>query len=239
MLPTIGLPVYELTIPSSGEKIKIRPFLVKEEKLLLIALESKDNNEIISTTKKIIGDCIVSGNVNVDKLPFFDVDYLFIALRAKSVGETIPIQFRCNNLIDEEECGNIFVAPIDISNVGVVKKEDSLEIVFGAGTIIKMKYPNYSVMKQINDNDNIFDKKIHIIAHSIDSITEKNKVYTSKDFTLEELKKWIESLTQEQYKKLENFVNNFPTFLVKAQVECSKCHHMHNIKYDNFESFFF
>lgn len=239
MLPTFGLPNYELTIPSNGKKIKVRPFLVKEEKLLLMALESKDNNEIISTTKKIIKDCILTENVEIDNLPFFDVDYLFIALRAKSVGETIPIQFRCNNILGDENCNNIFTANVDISSCELENKNIPLEIPFGGGTIIKMKYPNYSVMKQINDNNNIIDKKIHVIANSIQCIVEKEKVYTSKDFTIDELKKWVENLMQEQYKKLENFVDNFPTFVVTANVKCPECNYNHNIRYDNFESFFF
>ena len=94
-LPKISVPTYDLTIPSNKEVIKVRPFSVKEEKLLLIALESKNVDEIISTVKQVINNCIVRGEVNIDKLPFFDIDYIFIFLRAKSVGESVEVKMTC------------------------------------------------------------------------------------------------------------------------------------------------
>jgi hypothetical protein len=125
-LPELILPIYELTIPSSGKQIKVRPFVVKEEKILLMASESNDDLEIINTTIQTIKNCIVEGDVNVEKLPFFDIDYLFIALRAKSIGETVDMTFICNNQIEDESiCGNKFEAPIDIGKVTVIK-DDSI-----------------------------------------------------------------------------------------------------------------
>lgn len=108
-LPKIELPTYELTIPSNGDVIKVRPFTVKEEKLLLIAAESKDANEIISTVKQVINNCIIEGAVDINKSPFFDIDYIFIFLRAKSVSETVPMRMTCNNVLEDgTTCGNMF-----------------------------------------------------------------------------------------------------------------------------------
>lgn len=240
-LPKLDVPTYTLKIPSNGKEITIRPFVVKEEKLLLIAAESKDENDIIAATKQIINNCIVSGEVNIDTLPFFDVDYIFIALRAKSIGESIEVKFTCNNVTDEGiECDSNFSANIDIAKCSVVKNDDiKNDIMLSGGIRLKMKYPSYSVMKSINADDINMEKKIKIIASSIDQVIEKDKVYTSKDFTPDELKTFVEGLTQEQFKKLEEYIDNFPTFVVNAEATCAKCGHEHRIKYDNFSSFFF
>lgn len=239
MLPKIDVPTYDLKIPSSGKEIKIRPFLVKEEKMLLIAAESKDDNEIIRTTKQVINNCVVSGEVNVEKLPFFDIDYLFIALRAKSIGDTVDVKFRCNAITDEGTCGNTFDAKIDIANVEVVKDETvTKDIVLDGKTKIKMKYPSYVVMKQIAEEKIPIEKKIIVMVHSIDQIIENGKVYTSKDFTPMELKAYIESMTQEQFRKLENFIDKLPNFVITADAQCDSCGFQHKLRYDDFSSFF-
>lgn len=241
MIPKIDLPTYDLTIPSNGKTITIRPFLVKEEKLLLIALETKEDSDIINTTKQIIRNCIIDGDVDIDKLPFFDVDYLFIALRAKSVGDSIEVKFTCNNYLgDGSVCGEVFPATIDIANCKVIKNESiSPDVVINDKFRVKMKYPTYTVMKSIMDNDNILDKKIRIIAGSIDYIQEKDKIYSaSKDVTKEELIAFIEGLTQEQFKRLETFVDNFPYFIVTSKQTCPKCGYDHELEYREFTSFF-
>ena len=239
-LPKIDLPTYEIKLPSNGKKVRIRPFLVKEEKLLLMAIESGDDIEIINTTKQIINNCLIDHDVNVETLPFFDVDYLFIALRAKSVGESIEIKFTCNNVLpDTNICGKTFPAKIDISNCSIVK-DDSISnmIDLGKGIKIKMKYPNYTTMKMILDNDTIMNKQINIIAGSIDQVIDGETVHTTKDLTKEEIINFVENLTKEQYTKLENFINNFPTFEVKSAATCDKCGFDHQLSYSDFTSFF-
>ena len=116
-LPKIDVPTYDLTFPHSGETIKVRPFSVKEEKLLLLALESKDTMEITNTVKQVVNNCIISGKYDVNKAPFFEVDFIFIFLRAKSVGESVEINLTCNNTLEDgRRCGHTFPANIDISN---------------------------------------------------------------------------------------------------------------------------
>lgn len=238
-LPKIDLPIYELKLPSNGKEIRVRPFVVKEEKLLLMASESDDSDEIIKTTKQVINNCIIDENVNIDTLPFFDVDYLFIALRAKSIGEKIDMNFTCNNDVDDVRCGHVFDLPIDISNATVVKTEGiSDKIDLGKKLSVKMKYPTYSIMKIINDNDSIIDKKIKVMANCIETIVNGDKVMTSKDFTKKEAEEFIESLTKEQFVKIEEFVDNFPYFAVNLQHKCQKCGFEHFIQYRDFISFF-
>lgn len=240
MIPNIELPNYTLKLPSSGRELTVRPFTVKEEKLLLIALETNDENEIVNTTKQVIKNCVVSEELNVNNLPFFDIDYLFIALRAKSVGENIDVKFKCHAIKDDgSECGSVFPVKIDIANCEVKKDESiSLEINLSGTTKVKMKYPSYEIMKSLMENDAVINKKIHIISNSIDYIQEKQKYYRTNDIPKEEIIQFIEGLTQEQFKKLENFIDNFPTFVVVAEASCPKCGFQHYIEYKDFTNFF-
>lgn len=238
-LPKIDVPIYDVTLPSDGKTIKIRPFLVKEEKLLLMAVESKDNENIIKTTKQVINNCIVSGDVDVEKLPFFDIDYLFIALRAKSIGEKIEMSYTCNNTTPEGRCGGVFQADIDVSKCKISKNENiGMDVKVSDKISIRMKYPTYSIMKAIMGNETILEKKIRVIMNCVDRILSGDKVYTTKDFSKEELKAFIEDLTQDQYKHLEEFVDNLPSFYIESEAKCPKCGHVHTIKYTDFTSFF-
>lgn len=238
-IPEITLPTYKVKLPSSGKEVTIRPFTVKEEKLLLMALQSQDERDIINTTKQVITNCLVNGDIKVDSLPFFDVDYLFIALRGKSVGETVDVSFKCNNTVDGNTCGNIFDTKIDIANVKMIK-DDTIDpkIKVSPTILVKMRYPNYQDMKIIMDSDTELNKKIHMIVASIEYIQEKEKVYTLKDMTRDELYKFVEGLTQDQFKKLEYFVDNLPTFVVTANAKCKKCGFNHSLEYNDFTSFF-
>lgn len=205
-----------------------------------MAVESNDDREIINCTKQIINNCILDEDMDVEKLPFFDIDYLLIALRAKSVGESIDIKFTCNNVTnDGYRCGNQFPAKIDVSNC-VVVKDDTIPFDFylSPKVRIKMKYPNYTTMKTILENDNVINKKIAIMAGCVEMIQDGEKIYTNKDFTKEDLFQFIENLTQEQYRKLENFIDNFPSFVITTTATCEACGFEHNLEYKDFTSFF-
>lgn len=236
MLPKMTLPTYEVTLPSTGKKVKIRPFLVKEEKLLLMALESNDNEEIIKTTLQVVQNCLLDKDIDVESLPFFDVDYLFIALRAKSVGESIEVRFTCNNVTEEKTfCGNEFKANIDISNCKIRKDPDiTNEIPLGQGVVVKMKYPSYSEMKKINLEKNV---TYNIISSCLEMIIQGENVHTRKDFSAE-IDEFLGNLTKEQYSKLAEFAESLPSFCVTTEAKCPKCEHNHHIEYDEFESFF-
>lgn len=238
-LPKIDLPIYELKLPSDGKTIRVRPFLVKEEKLLLIAVESKDENTIIQTTKQIINNCILDKDIKVEKLPFFDVDYLFIALRAKSIGETVSVNFICKMPFEGEKCGTMFPVDIDISNCSVKKKDEiKFDIKLSDDMGVKMKYPSYEVMKRFVEGEDVLTKKIKIIVSSIDYIYKGEKTYSTKDYSKEQLQEYIEGFTEEQFKKLEYFVDNFPSFVINAEGTCPRCKHDHKLEYTDFTSFF-
>lgn len=238
-LPKIDTPIYELTIPSNKKVIKVRPFNVREEKLLLMAIETDDADEIINTTKQVINNCVVSGDIDINKLPFFDIDYVFVFLRAKSVGDHVEVQMTCNNETENGICGNRFPADLDISKVDILKDDTiSDDIKLDKDKGVKMKYPNYATIKRIELGNEI-DQKINTIVNSIDYIYDKKGMYSSKDYSKEELKNFVEELTEENYRKLENFVDNMPTFAVLLEKTCDKCGFEHKVRYTDFYDFFF
>lgn len=239
-LPVVDVPIYELKLPSTGKEIRVRPFLVKEEKLLLIAAESNDVEEIIKTTKQVINNCLVDKDVDIDKLPFFDIDYLFIALRAKSISETMEMRFTCKAVNDQgETCNFVFENEIDISNTEVFNTDIPNTYDLDKGTKVKMKYPSYTIMKTLNEKDNALENKIKVIVACIDQITQKDKVYSSRDYGKKELQDFVENLTEENYKKLEFFVDNFPYFAIDVKNKCPKCGFNHEMRYTDFASFFY
>ena len=238
-LPKIDLPVYDFTIPSSGKVIKVRPFTVKEEKLLLMAIESKVASDIISSVKQVINNCVQDGDVDVDKLPFFDIDYMFISLRAKSVGEVAAVNLTCNNTLEDGAvCGHQFVTEADVGNVELIKFDGvNDDIKLGPASGVRMRYPNYSIMRKIEELPEI-DKKTHIIVSSIDYIYDKKGMHSFKDYTIEELTEFVEGLTEENYKKLEAYVDRFPTIYGRIEADCPKCGFHHNVRYTEFYDFF-
>ena len=239
-LPQVTTPIYDITIPSTGKTVRIRPFLVREEKLLLMATQSKDTKEIISTVTQVVSNCFVDQDVNVNQLAFFDIDYLFIALRAKSIGETVELQFTCNAITPEDgnKCGHIFPVEVDISKARVEKDENIEEKIWVTETIgVKFKYPKYGIMRSLADIEEPFERKMQMIYACIDFIFDKDKVYS--DYTKEDFEKFFDSLTVAQVEKLEKWVDNLPTFVVDLEKKCDKCGYNHKIKYKDFTSFFF
>jgi hypothetical protein len=237
-LPKIDVPIYDLTLPSNGKEIKIRPFLVKEEKLLLMAAESKDPVTIINTTLQVISNCILEGDVKINALPFFDIDYLFIALRAKSLGETIQVNFKCNNMVEGQPCGSIFPVDINISNFEIYNMDKPKVVQLSNTMSLRMKFPPYSLMRMLDEKDNELEKKTKIMAACIDAIVNKNNIMSAKDYSREQMVEFIDGLTEEQVRKIESFTGKMPSFAIRAKKTCSKCGHEHNIVYDDFTSFF-
>lgn len=239
MLPKIDVPIYDLTIPSTGQEIKVRPFNVKEEKLLFMAVEAGDAEEIVKTVKQVINNCILNNDVVIDRLPFFDIDYMFIFLRAKSIGESVEVNMTCNNELENGlRCGNVFEADMDIAKVDIIKDDtinDDIKLDRNKG--VKMKYPTYSLMKHLESVAPI-DKKTVIIVNSIDRIYDEKGMYSAKDYTKEQLTEFVEGLTEENYKKLEKYIDNFPTFAVRLDATCPKCGFEHHVRYTDFTDFF-
>ena len=239
-LPKISVPTYAVKLPSSGESIRVRPFTVKEEKMLLMAAESDKAEDSVETVKQILNNCITKGDIDLEKIPFFDIDFLFVFLRAKSVGESVEVNLTCNNTLEDgNRCGHTFPTAMDISNCEIIKDEEiANKVELDKTSGVMMKYPSYSIMKHL-DHGTDLDKKTAIIINSIEHIYDKKGVYSAKDYSSQELKDFVEGLTEENYKKLANFVDNFPTFVVKLETDCPKCKFHHVVRYSDFQDFFY
>ena len=206
-LPKLGYPTYELELPSTGKTIKYRPFLVKEEKVLLLALESKDEKQVIGAVKDLIKNCVIT-RLKVESLPSFDLEYLFLKIRGASIGENITLTVTC---LDDNETQ--VEANINIDEVEVFKPEGhDKKIMFDDKTGIVMRYPS---MKEFVDRE-FLQKEMKtedvygFIADSIDQIFDDEEVYDSSTTTKKEFRTFVDSLTTKQFEKIQKFYETSP-----------------------------
>jgi len=218
-LPRINdVPMYTMTVPSTGKEVKFRPFLVKEQKVLLIAYETQDRKQIINSVIDCIHSC-VDNQVEVNKLPIFDVDYIFTQIRSKSVGEKAELNLRCEN------CNETTPFTIDLSEIEPPKlnevKKDLIEI--NESIKIKMKYPSYTDVMQNVNSESDEDFSVRFIISCIDLIQTEEESIIFRDEPLEERIKFVESLTNEQFEKLSSFISNIPKLAQEVSISCDKC----------------
>lgn len=210
-LPVMKHPTFELTVPSTKEKIRYRPFLVKEEKILLLAQQSQQSGEMIHAVKQIINNCVVEGNIDVDKAPTFDVEYMFLKLRSNSISDTAKFRFR-----DDEQEEPVEVE-IDLDEVEVkFAKNHSNMIKVDKDISLEMKYPTYSDLSSsiANEGDNGVDITFNMISKCVDKVYEGNdeehEVYQFSDFNSDEQKEFIDGLSSEAFRKLQAFFESLP-----------------------------
>jgi hypothetical protein len=208
-LPKIATPTYELELPSTGQTIKYRPFLVKEEKLLVIALESEDTKQITTAIKTVIKNCIETKNIKVETLPTFDIEYLFLNTRGKSVGEEIEVNIICP---DDGETA----APIKISvdDIKVQRNEDhNNKIKLDSHLIMEMKYPSLDQFIKNNfdlSNNNALEQSFELVASCVDKIYNEDEVWSTADVTKKELMEFLDQMNSAQFKQIEKFFETMP-----------------------------
>ena len=205
-LPTIATPTFELILPSNGKKIKYRPFLVKEERVLILALETGDTADITRSIKDVLKACILTRGVKVDQLPTFDIEYLFLNIRGRSVGETTKLLVNC-----PDDGGQTQVTvEVDISEVQVIKdKSHSIDIDIDGNYKLRMKYP--SLDQFINNNFNFKDEEqdvFKMVASCVDLVYDDETAYD--DFTEKEMVKFLEQFNSAQFREIENFFDTMP-----------------------------
>ena len=238
-LPKLDVPTYEIELPVSKTKIKYRPFLVKEQRNLLMAIESSESFTIQQNIKDILYNCTLTEGVNIEKLPIIDVEYYFVNLRAKSVGEVVESRYRCNNVVDDVECGNIMEKEVDLTQIQVQMNEDvSAEIKLTSNISIKLKYPEFGIVKDSLQYENINDVTFHMIAQSIEYIYDGEQFYYGHETPIAEMVQFVEGMNQEQFMKIEEFFNNLPKLKEKVEMTCTKCGFHHVINVEGLESFF-
>lgn len=238
-LPKIDVPTYEITLPVSKKKVKYRPFLVKEQRNLLMAMESSESASVHNAIRDILTNCTLSESVDIDKLPIIDIEYYFINLRAKSVGEIVESKYRCNNTVDERECGNIMEKNVNLLDLKVDMNGDvSPEIQLNDKLSLKLKYPEFGIVKDSLKYDDVNSLTFNMIAQSIEYIYDGEQFYYGYEQTTEELMQFVEGMNQDQFSKIENFFNNLPKLKETLEMTCSKCGFHHEIPVEGLESFF-
>ena len=207
-LPKINSPTYELVIPSSKKKIRYRPFLVKEEKILVIAMESNEIKDIATAIKQVLNNCILTRGIKIDKLSTFDIEYLFLNVRGKSVGESVEIKVTCP---DDGETQVETTVNLDEIKV-ITDPEHTTDIKLDETVSMRMKYPSLDqFIKENFDVDNIgFDQSFDMIAACVDTVYNDEEVWKSTDFTQAEMIEFLEGLGSKQFKELEKFFATMP-----------------------------
>lgn len=235
-LPQINTPVHELTLPSNGKPVKYRPFLVKEEKILLLAMESEDQKEITNAIVQIVQNCVQS-KIKIDSMATFDIEYLFLNIRSRSVGEVLEFAVTCPD--DNETQVDV---EINIDDIKVQKTEGHTNrIDLGNGYGVMMKYPTVKYVIESSEDaakkttvESMFD----FAVECIDQIFSQDEIWETADSTREERVKFVESLTTEQYQKVQNFFNTMPKLKHSFKVKNPKTKVESEITIEGLANFF-
>jgi hypothetical protein len=236
-LPKISTPSYELELPSTEETIQYRPFLVKEEKLLVIALESEDTKQITTAIKTVIKNCILTKNIKVEALPTFDIEYLFLNIRGKSVGEELEV-----NIICPDDGETQVPVKINLDDIKVQKNEEHTnKIKVDKSIMMEMKYPSLEQFIKNNfdfTNKNAMDQSFDLIASCIDKIFTEDEVWSTADVTKKELTDFLESMNSSQFKEIEKFFETMPKLSHKITVKNPKTEVESEVILEGLASFF-
>ena len=216
-LPKINTPTYDLTLPSTGKKIKYRPFLVREEKILIMALETEDTQQISNAVVQILDECILTKGVNVTKLATFDIEYLFLNVRSKSVGETVEV-----NIVCPDDNKTSVQMEINIDSIKVQKTRGHKSIVkLDDQYSMKLKYPSLDEFIDSNfesSEESDVNKSLNMITSCIEMIYDEEESWSASDSTKQELEEFIEQLNSKQFKSIEKFFETMPKLSHKVKV---------------------
>ncbi len=235
-LPKLNAPTYELALPSSGKKIRYRPFLVKEEKILLVAMESEDEKQMQDAVKQILKNCILTRGVKIDDLAVFDIEYLFLNIRGKSVGEEVTL-----NLICPDDNETQVEVVIDIEDIKIQKPDDHDSLIkLTEEVYLQMKYPSMetfvktNITGQTNSVDTIFD----LTTSCIHQIIEGEEVYESKSFSKKELLEFMDSMDSTQFQLIQKFFETMPKLSHIVELENPKTGVKSEVVIEGLQSFF-
>jgi len=236
-LPKNSTPIYNLVVPSTKKSVTYRPFLVKDQKALLVAQQSDDPRVMIDTLKEVIKSCITE-TIDVNKLAMFDIEYIFTQLRSKSVGETVDIVLSCDVDHGEDNAKSKIQHTIDLSQLKVEEKEGHTNKIELFGTVgVVMRYPNIDDIKKLQGGVTAEDT-FKLVASSIDYIYDSDQVYYSKDQTETELMDFINNLTSEQFSKIQSFFDTMPKLSHTINYNCPVCNKAHTVHLEGMQSFF-
>ena len=233
-LPKIDVPIFKVKLPITKKTLSCRPFLVREEKILLMAKESGDNSDdSVDAIRQVVTNCILDDDIDIDTLPLIDLEFVLLKIRARSMGEVVTSNYR------HGDCKKPTEINIDLNTVEVLinpKNKTKIKINNTIGII--MKYPTISLMAKMSDTDKNPDKIFEIIVKCIDSIFDEDSVYSPTDFTQDELSEFLLGMTQNQFKAIEEFFSTLPKLQKKFEFKCVECGHTEDITLEGLSSFF-
>ena len=236
-LPKIATPSYELVIPSSKKKVKFRPFLVKEEKILILAMESQDNTQIASAVKDVISNCILTRGIKVDKLSTFDIEFLFLNIRGKSIGEDVEVMVTCPDDGKTQVPTRIMLDDIKIQ----INDEHSQDIKLDDEYTLRMKYPSLDEFIKNNFNasgDINVDDTFDLISSCIEQVYSEEESWAASDCTKKELSQFVEQLNSSQFKEIEKFFDTMPKLSHTVKVINPNTKKENEVVLEGLQSFF-
>jgi len=243
MLPKIDVPIYNVKLLSNGKNLRFRPFTVKEEKLFLMANEGEDLTTVVDTIKQILNNCLLD-EFDIDSLPLFDIEHLFLNIRARSIGEVVNLKYKCNNdVLDEEtkeekKCNNVVQIDLNVLDIHPEKQEghtNKIQITEKLGIV--MKYPNFETLKKFKDATEA-DSIIKMTVDCIDYVYDAEQIYYAKDSNENDLVEFIESMQSKDLEKIKNFFDTMPKVKKDVDFKCNKCGHEEKIEVEGIQSFF-
>ena len=235
----MNTPTYNMVVPSSGVSVKFRPFLVKEEKALLIAQQSEDLMVMVDTLKSVVKTCVME-DIDANKLATFDLEYMFTQIRAKSVGEIIELIFPCDNDHGEDNEKARVKVSIDLTTLQVEKDPSHVAKIDLFGDVgVVMKYPTIDIMKKLEslDEDNL-DKIFDVVALSVDYIYQGEEIFYAKEQKHEEVLQFLNNLTSDQFLKIQSFFATMPRIKKEIEYTCPVCQKQHKKMLEGMQSFF-
>ena len=236
-LPKIATPTYELVLPSTDETVQYRPFLVKEEKLLVLALESEDNKQITTAIKSVLKNCVQTKGIKVEQLPTFDIEFLFLNIRGKSVGEELEVNIICPDDEETQVTVDVFLDDIQVQK----NEEHTNKIQLDENLMMEMKYPSLDQFIKNNfdfNEKNAMDQSFQLIATCIDKIYNEEEVWATADCTKKEVNEFLESMNSGQFKEIEKFFETMPKLSHTIKVTNPKTKVESDVVLEGLASFF-
>ena len=238
-LPKIDYPIFDVYLKSLKKKVKFRPFLVKEEKLLLMAKEAEDIASLLETVKQIINNCALE-SLDVENLPMFDIEMIFIHLRLRSVGESLELTYKCNNVVENNEtCNGSMAFDVDLNTVEFKEPpEHSNKIMLTDNVGIVLKYPSLAISTKINQENDSLESIVDLIYEHVDYVFDDVSKYEADSVTKEELIEFLTSMSIEQLELFKNFFTTLPYVQAEKDITCGKCGFEHRIIVRGIDDFF-
>jgi hypothetical protein len=243
-LPTLTVPIYSLKVPSTKASISVRPFLVKEEKILLMAAESENDAEMAEGISQIINNCVQTEDFDVETLTTFDIEYIFLQLRAKSVNEIADIKIYCQNEVKQDDgtmapCANPVDVKLDLTKIKVkFDKNHNSVIKLEADKGITMRLPTIKELSSLSSGETSISDRMIAMTGCIETIYDIDQVYTRKDFSQDELNEWADTLTEKQFEMIDTFFKTIPALKHDVKYECKKCAHKGTVTLSGIQDFF-